>query len=173
MKKPLSIIFLKYLHTAKILPYDFDEGQNYKNFFILTNLSWKRRKYVVQLLPFFILLVSAIWKSRHRHLSISIGIDVGIGIGIANFILLIEALSFAFRSFLLSKTSMVKSFSNTLESFHESVCCCLEQLFCRGVVSACFWRNELRHGRYLRSFKNTQGWKLQLECLCISDKEPY
>ena len=78
-----------------------------------------------------------IWKSRHRHLGISIGIDVGIGIGIVKFWSLkpFEALIFAFRSFLLIKTSMVKTFSNTLSSFPESVCCCLEQLFCRDVVS--------------------------------------
>ena len=157
------------MHTAKILSYNFGEGQDYKNFFIFTNLSWK----IVLLLPCFILLVSAIWKSRHRHLDVSIGIDVGIGIGIVKIFLPFEALIFAFRSFLLSETSMVKSFSNTLASFPESVCCCLEQLLCREVVSACFWRKELRHGRYLWSFKNTQGWKLQLVCLCISDKEPY
>ena len=88
------------------------------------------------------------------------------------FFLPFEVLIFAFRSFLLSKTSMVKSFSNTLASFPESVCCCLEQLFCSDVFSACFWRKELRYGRYLRSFKNTQGWKLLLVYLCISDKEP-
>ena len=78
-----------------------------------------------------------IWKSRHRHLGISIGTDVGIGIGIVKFWSLkpFEALIFAFRSFLLIKTSMVKTFSNTLSSFPESVCCCLEQLFCRDVVS--------------------------------------
>ena len=114
-----------------------------------------------------------IWKFRHRHLGISIGIHVGIGIGIVKFwsLKLFEALIFAFQSFLLIKTSMVKSFSNTLSSFPESVCCCLEQLFCRDVVSACFWRKELRHGRYLRNFKNTQDWKLRLVCLCISDKD--
>ena len=162
------------MHTAKILSYDCGEGQNHKNFFILTNLSWKRKKYIVLLLLFFILLVSAIWKSRHRHLGIGIGIDVGIGIGIVNFFLPFEALIFAFRSFLLSKTSMVKSFSNTLASFPESVCFCLEQLFCRDVVSACVWRKELYLRKcYLTSFKNTQGCKLKLVCLCISDKEPY
>ena len=37
---------------------------------------------------------------------------------------------------------------------------CLEQLFCRKPVSACFWRKELHNRRYLRSFKNTQGLKL-------------
>ena len=74
---------------------------------------------------------------------------------------------FAFRSFLWSKTSMVKSFSTTFVNLPGSVCCYLEQLFSREVVSACFWRKKLRHGRYLRSFKNTQGWKLQLVCLCI------
>ena len=107
------------------------------------------------------------WKSRHRHLSISIDIDVGISIGIVNFFLPFEALSFAFRSFLWSKTSMVKSFSTTFVNLPGSVCCYLEQLFSREVVSACFWRKKLRHGRCLRSFKNTQGWKLQLVCLCI------
>ena len=159
------------MHTAKILSYDFGEGQNYKNFFILKNLSWKRKKYIVLLLPFFILLVSAIWESWHWHLGISIGIDVGISIGIVKFFLPFEALIFAFWSFLLNKTSMVKP--NTLASFTETVCCCLEQLFCRDIISACFWRKELPHWRYVRSFKNMQGWKLQLVCLCISDKEPY
>ena len=126
------------MHTAKTLSYDFGQGQYYKNFFILTNLSRKRKKYIVLLLPFFILLVLVIWKSRHRHLCINIGIDVGIGIGIVIFFfLLFEALLFAFRSFLLSKTSMLKFFSKTLASFLESVCCCSEQLFCRDVVSAC------------------------------------
>ena len=109
-----------------------------------------------------------IWKSRYWHHGISIGIDVGIGIGIVNFFLLFEALIFALRSLLLNKKSMLECFSNTLQSFPESVCCCLEQSFCREVVSACFRRKELRHGRYLRSFKHTQGWKLQLVCLCIS-----
>ena len=80
------------------------------------------------------------WR-RHRHCK--------------NF-LLFEALIFAFGSFLLSKTSMVKFFSNTLASFPGSVYCCLDQLFCRDVISTCFWRKKLRHGRYLRSFKNTQ-----------------
>ena len=102
----------------------------------------------------------AIWKSRHGKL------------GIVIFFLLFEALIFAFRSFLWSKAPMVKFFSNTLASFPGSVCCCLEHLFCRDVVGACFWRKELRHGRYL-SFKNLKGWKLQLVCICISDKEPY
>ena len=97
-------------------------------------------------------------RHRHRH---------------CKFYLLSEALNFAFRSFLWSKTSMVKSFLNTLPSFPGNVCCCLEQLFCRDVVSACFWKKELRHGRYFRSFKNTQDWKLQLVCICISDKESY
>ena len=60
-----------------------------------------------------------------------------------------------------------------LEAFAGSVRCCLEQLFCRDVFSACFWRKELRHGRYLKSFKNMQGWKLRLVYLCVSDKEPY
>ena len=35
---------LECLHTAKILSYDFGEDQSYKNFFIFTNLSWKRKK---------------------------------------------------------------------------------------------------------------------------------
>ena len=30
---------LEYFHTAKILSYDFGEGQNYKKFCIFTNLS--------------------------------------------------------------------------------------------------------------------------------------
>ena len=123
------------MHTAKTLSYNFGQSQSYKNFFILTNLSRKRKKYIVLLLPFFTLLVSVIWKSRHGHLGISIGIDVGIGIGIVNIFLLFEALLFAFRSFLLSKTSMLKFFSKTLASFPESVCCCSEQLFCRDVVA--------------------------------------
>ena len=40
-------------------------------------------------------------------------------------------------------------------------------LFCREPVSACFWRNEFHSGRYLRSFKNTEGWKLQFVGLYI------
>ena len=121
---------------------------------------------------FRILLVAASWLSDLKKAyqmpfgNLGIGIDIVISLPF-------EALIFTFRSFLWSKTSMVKSFSNTLASFPGSVCCCLEQLFCRDVASACFWRKELRHGRYLRSFKNMQGWKLRLVCLCISDKEPY
>ena len=76
---------------------------------------------------------TAIWKSR--HLGISIGIDVSIGISIVNLFLSFKALIFAFRSFLWSKTSMAKSFSNTLASFPGSVCYCLEQLFCRVVLA--------------------------------------
>ena len=38
-KRTLVNNLLEYLHTAKVLSYDFGEGQNYKNFFILTNLS--------------------------------------------------------------------------------------------------------------------------------------
>ena len=34
-----ELVIVQYLHTAKILSYDFGECQNYKNFFILTNLS--------------------------------------------------------------------------------------------------------------------------------------
>ena len=95
---------------------------------------------------------------RHRHCKIFLSF---------------KALVFTFWSFLLSKISMVKFFSNALASFPVSVCCCLEQLFCRDVLSACFWRKELHHGCYLRSFKKRQGWKLQLLCLCISEKEPF
>ena len=91
---------------------------------------------MVLLLSFFISLVSAISKSRHQHLGISINIDIVIGI--VKFFLPYEALIFAFRSFLLGKTSMVTPFSNTLASFPESVCCCLDQLFRRDVVSSCF-----------------------------------
>ena len=68
-----------------------------------------------------------------------------------------ETLFFAFRSFLWSKTSIVKSLSNTLASFSGSVYCCLEQLFCRDIVSACLWRKELRHGRYLIVFKTRKA----------------
>ena len=70
---------------------------------------------------------TAIWKSRH--------LGISIGISIVNLFLSFKALIFAFRSFLWSKTSMAKSFSNTLASFPGSVCYCLEQLFCRVVVA--------------------------------------
>ena len=164
-KRALVNNLLEYLHTAKILSYDFGEGQNYKNFFILTNLSSTLTFLYFTCLGHLEISASASqhqhrhWRRhRHRH---------------CKSFLPFEALKFAFRKFLLSKTSMVKSFSDTLASFPESVCRRLEQLFCRDVVSTCFWRKELRHGRYLRSFKDMQGRKLQLVCLCISDKEPY
>ena len=81
--------------------------------------------------------------------NLSIGISASASASALEVFLPFEALIFAFWSFLLSKTSMVKSSSNTLASFPESVCCCLEQLFCSDVVSACFWRKELRYECYL------------------------
>ena len=95
----------------------------------------------------------AIWKSwhlyhlhcrRHRHRH-------------CNFFLSSETLFFDFWSFLWSKTSMVKSLSNTLASFSGSVYCCLEQLLCRDIVSACLWRKELHNGCYLRVFKTRKA----------------
>ena len=52
--------------------------------------------------------------------NLGIGISIGIDIVIS---LPFEALIFTFRSFLWSKTSMVKSFSYTLASFPGSVWC--------------------------------------------------
>ena len=78
-----------------------------------------------------------------------------------NFILPFEVLIIAFRSFLWSKTSMFKSFSSTLVGVLRSSNCSLEQLFCWELISTCFWRKELFSGRYFRSFKSTQAWRLQ------------
>ena len=72
---------------------------------------------------------------------------------------------FCFLKFLMKKTSMMKSFSSTLAHLPWSFSRCLELLFCRKPVSTCFWRKELHSRRYLRSFKNTHGWKLHFACL--------
>ena len=75
-----------------------------------------------------------------------------------------EVFIFTFRSFLWSKTSIVKSFSSTLPSLSGRFSCCLEQLFFRQPIMVCFRRKELDSNRYLRSFKNTQVWNLQFAC---------
>ena len=49
-----------------------------------------------------------------------------------------------------------------MQIFLEDFSCYLEQLFCREPISACFWRKELHHGRYFRSFKNKEGGSLQV-----------
>ena len=67
---------------------------------------------------------------------------------------------FCISKFLMRKTSMVKSFSSTLAYLPGSFSCCLEQLLSRKPVTTCFWRKELHSRRYIRSFKNTHGWKL-------------
>ena len=91
------------------------------------------------------------WRWSFGNLGIGFPISVSAltSASALDFFLPFEALSFAFWSFLWSKTSMVKSFSKTLASFPERVCCSLEQLFCSDVVSACFWRKELRYECYL------------------------
>ena len=71
-----------------------------------------------------------------------------------------QSLYFCLSKFYMKKTSMVKYFWSTLADLPGSFSRYLEQLFCRKLVSACFWRKELLSRRYLRSFKNTQGWKL-------------
>ena len=103
-------------------------------------------------------LISAIWKSPHQHLGISIDIDVSIGIAKKFFVL--QSFYLCLLKYLMKKISMVKSFSSTLAHLIGSFSHCLEQLFCRKPVSTCFWRKELHSRRYLRSFKNTHGWKL-------------
>ena len=95
-------------------------------------------------------LISAIWKSRHQHLGISIGIAKKV----------LRSFYFCLSKYLMKKISIVKSFSSTLAHLIGSFSGCLEQLFCRKPVSTCFLRKELHSRRYLRSFKNTHGWKL-------------
>ena len=88
-----------------------------------------------ELIKFYSLIVfssRAIWKSRHRHLGISIGIDVGIGIDI------LRSLYFCLSKSDMKKTSMVKYFSSTLTDLPVSFRRCLEYLFCRKPVRACF-----------------------------------
>ena len=105
-------------------------------------------------------LLRAIWKSWHWHLGTSIGIDVSIGIALQKIYFVLRSLYFWFSKFYMKKTSMVKYLSSTLADRPGSFRRCLEQLFCRKPVSACFWRKELHSRRYFRSFKNTQGLKL-------------
>ena len=57
---------------------------------------------------------------------------------------------------------MMKSFPSTLVGLPGSFSCYLEQLFFAEPVRFCFRRKELHSRCYFRSFKNTQGWKLQL-----------
>ena len=56
---------------------------------------------------------------------------------------------------------MRKFFLSTIAGLSGSFICSLEQLLYREPVSTCLWRKKLRSGRYLSSFKITQGWKLQ------------
>ena len=72
----------------------------------------------------------------------------------------LQSLYFYLSKFLMEKTSMVKFFSNTLADLPGSFRNYFVQLFCRKPASACFWRKELHSRLCLRSFKNTQSWKL-------------
>ena len=72
---------------------------------------------------------------------------------------------FAIRSFDFCLTRYIMK-----QNIHDEVLfialagfsCSLEQLFCRQPVNACFWRKELHHERYFRSFKNTWSFSLQV-----------
>ena len=64
-----------------------------------------------------------------------------------------RSLYFCLSKFYMKKTSMVKYFSSELADLPRSFRRCLEQLFCRKPVSACFWRKKLQSRCYLRSFK--------------------
>ena len=77
--------------------------------------------------------------------------------------------SYFVSSLLLLKTGLLFSFF--LSSLRFQLL--LEQLLCREPVSACIIRKKLHSGRYLRSFKNTQGQKLQFVDLYISDNKPF
>ena len=63
--------------------------------------------------------------------------------------------------FFMNKTSMGLPFQVHLQVLSEGFSCCLEQLFSREPVSTCLWKKELHSRRYLRSFKNRQGWNPQ------------
>ena len=89
--------------------------------------------------------LGTIWKFWHRHWRRHRYCK--------KFILPSEVFIFAIRSYLWSETSVVKSYSSTLAVFSGRFSCCLEQLFCREHIRACFWRKELHSRRYLRSFK--------------------
>ena len=128
---------------------------NWTESFISLKKSIKIRQKIL-----FSLKERAIWKSRHQHIGISIGIDVGIGIGISKNLFSLAKSLFLLLEVLYEKTSMVEYFSSTLGDLPKSFRQCLEQLFCRKRVNACFWRKELHNRRYLRSFKNTQDLKL-------------
>ena len=91
------------------------------------------------------IFLTAVWKSRHRHLGISIGIDVDIGIA---------------KNLFCPAKSLFLPFEVLYEENIHGEVRCLEQLFCRKPVSACFLRKELHGTRYLRSFKNTQELEL-------------
>ena len=59
-ERVLTNNLLEYLYTAEIVSYQFGylRAKMVKKKIIFTNLRWKRKKYVVLLLPFFVLLVS-------------------------------------------------------------------------------------------------------------------
>ena len=85
----------------------------------------------------------------------------------------LQSLYFCLSKFYMKKISMVKYFWSTLADLPGSFSQYLEQLFCKKSVSACFWRKKLHSRRYLRSFKNTQGWKLYFPGFQISDNESH
>ena len=76
---------------------------------------------------------------------------------------------FLFLPFEVSyEENIYKSFSSTLAHLSGSFSRCLvefQQLFCKKPVSTCFWRKEIHSRRYLRTFRNTHGWKLHFSRL--------
>ena len=94
--------------------------------------------------------------------NIGISMVIDVGIIIAKILFCLSKFQFlSFKVYYEVKHPWWSPIYN-MQIFLEDFSCYLEQLFCREAISACFWRKELHHGRYFRSFKNTEGSSLQV-----------
>ena len=94
--------------------------------------------------------------------NIGISMVIDVGIIIAKILFCLSKFQFlSFKVYYEVKHPWWSPIYN-MQIFLEDFSCYLEQLFCREPISACFWRKELHHGRYFRSFKNTEGGSLQV-----------
>ena len=88
----------------------------------------------------------------------NLGIGIGIGIAKKNFFLA----KFLFLPFEVSYEENI--YGEVLFKYPCTPSWEFQPLFrvviLKKPVSTCFWRKELHSRRYLRSFKNTHGWKL-------------